>query len=84
MSQNEQDTATRVVATIAAVGAAFLVQRALSTGWRTVTGRPAPSANDEDVSMGMILAYAAISAGAVAVARVYAMRRAQSLMKKAV
>ena len=82
-SQSDHDMTSRVVTTVAALAAAFVVQRAVAAGWKVVTGHSAPGADDGEVGLGEILTYAAISAGAVAVARVFATRRASHLVRKA-
>jgi Protein of unknown function (DUF4235) len=57
---------------IALVGMAttWAVQHALTFGYRRLTGRDAPTARDADAPMRRILAWAAASAAAVAVANV--------------
>jgi len=76
------DTAVRIATTVAALAAAFVVQRALAMGWRAITGHSAPRADDGEVSPAEIITYTALSAAAVATARVFATRKAHSLVKR--
>lgn len=81
-SQSDQDMTVRVVTTVAALAAAFVVQRAMAAGWKAVTGHPAPGADDGEVGLGEVLTYAALTAGAVAVTRVFVTRRAARLVRR--
>jgi len=71
------DMVVRVATTVAALAAGFAAQRALQAGWRLATGKSAPTADDDDVSLSEILVFTALSAGAVAVIRVWASRSAR-------
>jgi hypothetical protein len=77
---SNQDTTARVVTTVAALAAAFVVHRAIAVGWKVVTGHPVPGADDDEVSTAELVTYAAISAATVAVVRVIAARKATLLI----
>jgi hypothetical protein len=74
----------KVATTVAALAAGFVAQRALQAGWKAVTGRPAPGADDDQVSLGEIMVFTALSAAAVAVIRVWATRGARRIAVKTV
>jgi len=71
------DRTIKIVTTLAALAAGFAAQRALQAGWRLATGKPAPGADDDNVSLGEILVFTALSAGTVAMIRVWASRGAR-------
>jgi hypothetical protein len=76
------ETAIRIATTVAALAAAFVVQRAVAAGWRAVTGHHAPRADDDDFSLGEIITYTAISAATVAAVRVFTARQAHHLVRR--
>ena len=62
----EISRAAQVAAPLVAGVAAWAVRRALDSGFRRATGRPAPTASDLNVLPGRILLWAAVTAVAVA------------------
>ena len=76
------EVAVRVANTVAALAAAFVVHKAVAAGWRAVTGHPAPRLDDDEISLGEIITYTAISAATVAAVRVFAARKAHRLVKR--
>ncbi|MCL2423784.1 MAG: DUF4235 domain-containing protein [Micrococcales bacterium] len=79
MADTQSDTRIiKIAGTLAAVGAAAVAQKVISTAWRAARGRKPPTVEDADdgVGMGEILAAAAITGALVAVVRVLATRAA--------
>lgn len=74
------DPTTKVVATVAALAAAFVAQRVVAVGWRAVTGRSATQ--DDDSPLGEIVVFAALSAATVALARTWANRKARAYVAR--
>jgi hypothetical protein len=74
------DRMVKMATTVAALAAGFAAQRALQAGWRLATGKPAPGADDREVSLGEVLVFTALSAAAVAVIRVWATRSARKML----
>ncbi len=74
------DRMIKMAGTLAALAAGFAAQRALQAGWRLATGRSAPGADDDDVSLGEVLVFTALSAAAVAVIRVWATRETRKVL----
>ena len=68
MGRNQIGMTIKVAASESA--ATWIVRRALESGYRCVTGQVPPTARDRDVPFRRILAWAAVSAAAVAVANV--------------
>lgn len=66
----EVSTALKVAAPLLAIGAGFLVRKALDTAYSKTTGAPPPRASDRDVSIGRVLVYAAATAMAIAMVNV--------------
>jgi hypothetical protein len=62
----EVSRGAQVAAPLVAGVAAWAVRRALDSGFRRATGRPAPTASDLNVLPGRILLWAAVTAVAVA------------------
>ena len=52
------------------VGATWVVQNALASGYRLATGRPAPTARDSGISLRKVATWAALTAAAVAATNV--------------
>lgn len=74
----------KMAAALAALAAGFVAQRALQAGWHAVTGRQAPGPDDDDdVSLGEVLVFTAISAAAVGVIRVWVTRGTRRVAEKA-
>jgi hypothetical protein len=76
---DSSEMAVRIATALAAAAAAFIVQRALAMGWRAVTGRSAPRADDATVSVAEIVTYTALTSAVVATARVLAARKAHDM-----
>lgn len=76
------ETAVRIATTVAALAAAFVVQKAVAAGWRAVTGHQAPRADDDEISLGEIITYTAISAATVAAVRVFTARKTNKIVKR--
>ena len=76
------DMVAKAATTMAALLAGFAAQRALQAGWRMATGKPAPGADDDEVSLGEILVFTALSAAAVAVIRVWATRSTRKVVAR--
>lgn len=71
----------KLVTTAAAVAAGFAANKALSIGWKAVTGHEPPTGDDDgEVSMGELVVFAAVSGAVVAFARTYATRGAAKWM----
>lgn len=66
----EVSTVLKVAAPILALGAGFLVRKALDTAYQKSTGAPPPKAGDRDVNIGRVLVYAAATAVAIAMVNV--------------
>ena len=68
---------------VAAVGAAAVAKKALTTGWRAATGKnPPANPADPDVGMGEAVMFAAVSGTLIGVARMLAARRAAGYYAK--
>lgn len=65
----------QLIITIASMAAGVVAQKAVSSGWRFVRGGNPGS--DDDSPLVEILVYAAVSAATVAVAKNWAVHRAQ-------
>lgn len=62
---------------VSALGAASVAKKALNTGWRQATGKnPPANPADPDVDFWEAVAWAVVSGGLVALARMFATRRA--------
>lgn len=71
----------KLITTAAAVAAGFAANKALSAGWKAVTGHEPPTGDDDgEVSMGELVVFAAVSGAVVAFARTYATRGAAKWM----
>lgn len=68
---------------VAAVGAAAVAKKVLTTTWRATTGKnPPANPADPDVSMGEAVMFAAVSGTLIGVARMLAARRAAGYYAK--
>lgn len=62
---------------ISAVGAAAIAKKGLNASWRAATGKnPPANPADPDVRLGEAIAWAAVSGTLIAIARMFAARRA--------
>ncbi len=66
----EVSTVLKVAAPMIAIGAGWLVRKALDGAYRKTTGAPPPKAADRDVNIGRVLVYAAATAVAIAMVNV--------------
>lgn len=67
----------------AMLGAGFLVERVVTTGWRAASGHQPPTdAEDVEAHVGEMVAYAVISGALIALARVLAIRGAARMYTK--
>ena len=66
----EASTAIKVAAPFIALGATWVVRKAMDAAYTRATGAPPPRASDPQASMRRILVYAAVTAAAVAVVNV--------------
>jgi siroheme synthase len=76
------DPAIRAVTTVAALAAAFVAQKAVAAGWTFVTGSNPRDEDDDDQPLLEVLVFAAVSAGAIAVAKTWAARRAAAYVQQ--
>ena len=68
---------------VATLGAAALAKKALNTGWRAATGKhPPENPADPDVRMSEAVAWAVVSGTFVALARMFAQRRAANYYRR--
>jgi hypothetical protein len=75
MADKPGDSRSRAVATIAALGAAFITRKVVTTAWTKTTGKEPPE-NPEDPEVGWVeaLGWAAMMGVAVSIARLLATR----------
>ncbi len=66
----EASTVLKVAAPMIALGAGWLVRKALDGAYRKSTGNAPPKAADRDVNIGRVLVYAAATAVAIALVNV--------------
>ncbi|MBM9460564.1 DUF4235 domain-containing protein [Nocardioides sp. zg-536] len=73
----DSSKAWSVLSVVAALGAAAVARKGIDTGWKVATGKE-PPANpaDPDVALREAVAWAAVSGTLVALARMFAQRRA--------
>ncbi len=66
-----------VFSLVAALGAAAVAKKVINTGWRQATGKnPPANPADPDVDVWEAVAWAMVSGGLIALARMFATRRA--------
>ncbi len=68
-----------LIAPIAAIGATLLVRKMLDTGYRRVTGTPAPAPRDPQVTFAKALLWTAVTAATAAVVEVAVYRIANQM-----
>lgn len=75
MADKPGTSGSRAVATIAALGAAFITKKVVTTAWTKTTGKEPPE-NPEDPEVGWVeaMAWAAMMGVAVSIARLLATR----------
>lgn len=72
-----------VFSLVSALGAATVARKALDTGWKAATGRKPPqNPADPDVDVWEAVGWAAATGAAVALARMFAQRRAANYYVK--
>jgi hypothetical protein len=72
-----------VFSLVSALGAATLAKKALDTGWRAATGKhPPANPADPDVRTAEAVAWAVFSGTFVALARMFAQRRAANYYRR--
>jgi len=59
-----------IIAPALAFGATILAKKALTSGYRSITGKEAPSGKDRTAGLGSVLAWAALTAATSAVIEV--------------
>lgn len=68
---------------VSALGAATVARKTIDKGWRAATGKnPPENPADPDVQLGEAVAWAAVTGALVALARMYAQRRAAGYYTK--
>jgi hypothetical protein len=84
MSDKRGDGASKVVGAAAAFAAAFAARKAITFGWKRVTGREPPSdPQDPLVGTGEAVGYAVVMGVVMGAARVLAIRAATSRTRRA-
>ena len=79
-NDSSPSTLAKIAGAMAALGAAWAAQRAVTVAWRLTTGHRPPSADDDlDGQFVEIAAAAALTGAAVAVARLLAARQTTRL-----
>ena len=75
MADKPGDSRSRAIATIAALGAAFITRKVVTTAWTKTTGKEPPE-NPEDPEVGWVeaMGWAAMMGVAVSIARLLATR----------
>lgn len=75
---NAQDSSgvhlASIIAPALAFGATIVAKKALTSGYRSITGKDAPSSKDKGASLGSVLAWAALTAATAAVIEVAVFR----------
>jgi len=72
-----------VLSLVSALGAASVARKALDTGWKAATGRKPPqNPADPDVQVWEAVAWATVTGATVALARMFAQRRAATYYVK--
>ena len=77
------DTATKVVATLAAFSAAFIARKVLTLGWKKITGHEPPGEQDPSVSWAEALGWAVVVGVGISAARMAATRAVSKNMRRA-
>jgi hypothetical protein len=75
MADKPGDSRSRAIATVAALGAAFITRKVVTTAWTKITGKEPPE-NPEDPEVGWAeaMGWAAMMGVAVSIARLLATR----------
>lgn len=80
--QDDTPFAVNVVGTVAALGATFLAQKAISAAWQSISGSELPSEDDDEAQLTRIVVAAAVTGAIVALVRVSASRGARKYARK--
>ena len=75
--------ASKIVAVVAAFGAAFIARKALTFGWTKITGKEPPSDGDPDVGWAEALGWAVVIGVGLQAARMLATRAVTRKMRHA-
>ncbi|EEH63264.1 hypothetical protein HMPREF0044_1503 [Gleimia coleocanis DSM 15436] len=77
------DITSKLITAGAVAAAGFVADKIVDKGWVMVTGRPAPSKEEEDTAaLVEVLVFAAISGAVVALTRRYALRGTNKFIAK--
>lgn len=83
MASKDSSKMWTVFSLVAAVGAAAVARKAISTGWKAATGKnPPANPADPDVDVWEAVTWAAVSGTLIAIARMLATRRAANYYAK--
>jgi len=82
-SDDGESAATKVVATLAAFGAAFITRKVLVFGWKKITGHEPPGEQDPSVSWVEALGWAVVVGVGISAARMAATRAVSKNMHRA-
>jgi hypothetical protein len=82
-SDDGDSAATKVVATLAAFGAAFITRKVLVFGWKKITGHEPPGEQDPSVSWAEALGWAVVVGVSISAARMAATRTVARQMRRA-
>jgi Protein of unknown function (DUF4235) len=83
MADNGDSAGTKVVATLAAFGAAFITRKVLVFGWKKITGHEPPGEQDPSVSWAEALGWAVVVGVSISAARMAATRAVSKNMRRA-
>ena len=88
MSDGDEDGgsdsgATKVVAVVAAFGAAFIARKVLTFGWTKITGKEPPADQDPNVGWAEALGWAVVVGVGIQAARMVATRAVTRSMRHA-
>ena len=83
MANRRGEGVSRVVGTLAALGAAMLTRRLVTAGWKRLTGKEPPDdPQDQSVGFGEALSWAIILGVAMETARLVAQRTATRRLRR--
>jgi Protein of unknown function (DUF4235) len=83
-SDHGESTSSKIMAALAAMGAAYVARRALTFGWKHVLGKEPPGdPHDPHVGIGEALTWAVILGASIEGARLMATRMATRKMRQA-
>lgn len=72
--EETQSALAKVTGLVVAGAVAWLAGKAVDAAWKAAVGHKPPKPEDDDIRIGEVVAAAAITAGAVTLARVFATR----------